>query len=90
MEQDVENLQKKLNGCLRENQNLQEELAEAYRVKVCYFSLCTIVFISAFIFSVFSFRGLLKFQSQLAELHGAELSKVSYFDPKKHWLFCLV
>ncbi|XP_072147387.1 uncharacterized protein [Setaria viridis] len=46
LEQDVENLQKKLNGCLRENQNLQEELAEAYRVK-----------------------------SQLAELHGAELSK---------------
>ncbi|XP_039785530.1 paramyosin-like isoform X4 [Panicum virgatum] len=33
LEQDVENLQKKLNGCLRENQNLQEELAEAYRVK---------------------------------------------------------
>ncbi|CAN6300418.1 unnamed protein product [Urochloa humidicola] len=46
LEQDVENLQKKLNGCLRENQNLQEELAEAYRVK-----------------------------GQLAELHGAELSK---------------
>ncbi|KAF8698411.1 hypothetical protein HU200_035150 [Digitaria exilis] len=46
LEQDVENLQKKLGGCLRENQNLQEELAEAYRVK-----------------------------SQLAELHGAELSK---------------
>ncbi|CAL4931795.1 unnamed protein product [Urochloa decumbens] len=46
LEQDVENLQKKLNGCLRENQNLQEELAEAYRIK-----------------------------SQLAELHGAELSK---------------
>ncbi|CAN6289036.1 unnamed protein product [Urochloa humidicola] len=46
LEQDVENLQKKLNGCLRENQNLQEELGEAYRVK-----------------------------SQLAELHGAELSK---------------
>ncbi|GJN12698.1 hypothetical protein PR202_ga31003 [Eleusine coracana subsp. coracana] len=46
LEQDIENLQKKLSGCLRENQNLQEELAEAYRVK-----------------------------SQLAELHGAELSK---------------
>ncbi|TVU00888.1 hypothetical protein EJB05_53666 [Eragrostis curvula] len=46
LEQDIENLQKKLSGCLRENQNLQEELSEAYRVK-----------------------------SQLAELHGAELSK---------------
>uniref|UniRef100_A0A0D9WPV6 Uncharacterized protein n=2 Tax=Leersia perrieri TaxID=77586 RepID=A0A0D9WPV6_9ORYZ len=46
LEKDIETLQKKLGGCLRENQNLQEELAEAYRVK-----------------------------SQLAELHGAELSK---------------
>ncbi|TVU46448.1 hypothetical protein EJB05_05988 [Eragrostis curvula] len=46
LEQDIESLQKKLSGCLRENQNLQEELSEAYRVK-----------------------------SQLAELHGAELSK---------------
>ncbi|PWZ05522.1 hypothetical protein Zm00014a_011228 [Zea mays] len=46
LEQDIENLQKKLGGCLRENQNLQEELAEAYRIK-----------------------------SQLAELHGAALSK---------------
>ncbi|KAM0855637.1 hypothetical protein ACQ4PT_049642 [Festuca glaucescens] len=33
LEQDIENLQKKLSGCLRENHNLQEELAEAYRVK---------------------------------------------------------
>lgn len=33
LEQDIENLQKKLGGCLRENHNLQEELAEAYRVK---------------------------------------------------------
>jgi len=33
LEQDIENLQKKLAGCLRENHNLQEELAEAYRVK---------------------------------------------------------
>ncbi|KAL5217233.1 hypothetical protein ABZP36_017917 [Zizania latifolia] len=33
LELDIENLQKKLGGCLRENQNLQEELAEAYRVK---------------------------------------------------------
>ncbi|XP_040377795.1 uncharacterized protein LOC102705609 isoform X2 [Oryza brachyantha] len=33
LEQDIENLQKKLGGCLRENQNLQEELSEAYRVK---------------------------------------------------------
>ncbi|CAM0874192.1 unnamed protein product [Alopecurus aequalis] len=33
LEQDIENLQKKLGGCLRENRNLQEELAEAYRVK---------------------------------------------------------
>ncbi|XP_062215283.1 uncharacterized protein LOC133915904 isoform X2 [Phragmites australis] len=46
LEQDIESLQEKLGGCLRENQNLLEELAEAYRVK-----------------------------SQLAELHGAELSK---------------
>ncbi|AQL10413.1 myosin heavy chain-related [Zea mays] len=53
LEQDIENLQKKLGGCLRENQNLQEELAEAYRIK-----------------------------SQLAELHGAALSKVSHFDLK--------
>ncbi|KAL5684436.1 hypothetical protein ACJX0J_010821, partial [Zea mays] len=34
LEQDIENLQKKLGGCLRENQNLQEELAEAYRIKL--------------------------------------------------------
>ncbi|XP_047087428.1 uncharacterized protein LOC124699114 [Lolium rigidum] len=33
LEQDIESLQKKLSGCLRENHNLQEELAEAYRVK---------------------------------------------------------
>lgn len=33
LEQDIEDLQKKLGGCLRENQNLQEELAEVYRVK---------------------------------------------------------
>jgi len=81
LEQDIENLQKKLGGCLRENQNLQEELAEAYRIKVCCLFLPTVIY-SSFIFSVFSFFHLFKFQSQLAELHGAALSKVSYFDLK--------
>jgi hypothetical protein len=49
LEQDIENLQKKLGGCLRENQNLQEELAEAYRIKVCYFFFPTVIN-SSFIF----------------------------------------
>ncbi|KAG2539916.1 paramyosin-like isoform X3 [Panicum virgatum] len=61
LEQDVENLQKKLNGCLRENQNLQEELAEAYRVK-----------------------------SQLAELHGAELSKNKDLEKQVRFFQCSV
>ncbi|KAI3445882.1 hypothetical protein Pfo_002547 [Paulownia fortunei] len=46
LEQEIENLKKKLATCTRENQNLQEELSEAYRIK-----------------------------SQLADLHGAEVSK---------------
>lgn len=46
LEQEIESLKKKLAVCTRENQNLQEELSEAYHIK-----------------------------SQLAELHGAEVSK---------------
>ncbi|KAF5448281.1 hypothetical protein F2P56_028835 [Juglans regia] len=46
LEQEIENLKKKLSTCTRENINLQEELSEAYRIK-----------------------------SQLAELHGMEVSK---------------
>ena len=34
LEQEIENLKKKLATCLRENVNLQEELSEAYRIKV--------------------------------------------------------
>ncbi|KAI0493174.1 hypothetical protein KFK09_027450 [Dendrobium nobile] len=33
LEQEIENLKKKLAGCLREKQNIQEELSEAYRIK---------------------------------------------------------
>lgn len=33
LEQEIENLKKKLAACTRDNQNLQEELSEAYRVK---------------------------------------------------------
>ncbi|XP_062176354.1 uncharacterized protein LOC133881440 isoform X2 [Alnus glutinosa] len=46
LEQEIENLKKKLAECTRDNTNLQEELSEAYRIK-----------------------------SQLAELHGIEVSK---------------
>ncbi|XP_038976390.1 myosin-10 isoform X6 [Phoenix dactylifera] len=46
LEQEIESLKKKLAGCIREKQNLQEELSEAYRIK-----------------------------SQLADLHGEEVSK---------------
>ncbi|CAN4112088.1 unnamed protein product [Withania somnifera] len=46
LEQETENLKKKLGACTRENLNLQEELSEAYRIK-----------------------------GQLADLHGAEVSK---------------
>ncbi|XP_057963834.1 uncharacterized protein LOC131154982 isoform X2 [Malania oleifera] len=46
LEQEIENLKKKLAACTRDNLNLQEELSEAYRIK-----------------------------SQLADLHGAEVSK---------------
>ncbi|XP_059653007.1 uncharacterized protein LOC132300087 isoform X3 [Cornus florida] len=46
LEQEIENLKKKLAACTRENFNLQEELSEAFRIK-----------------------------SQLADLHGAEVSK---------------
>ncbi|TXG64089.1 hypothetical protein EZV62_011083 [Acer yangbiense] len=48
LEQEIENLQKKLAACTRDNMNLQEELSEAYRIK-----------------------------GQLADLHAAEVSKVS-------------
>ena len=34
MEQEIENLKKKLAACTRENINLQEQLSEAYRIKV--------------------------------------------------------
>ncbi|KAL0384308.1 UNVERIFIED_CONTAM: Telomere repeat-binding factor 1 [Sesamum radiatum] len=33
LEQEIENLKNKLSTCTRENQNLQEELSEAYRIK---------------------------------------------------------
>ncbi|KAH7575412.1 hypothetical protein JRO89_XS02G0103800 [Xanthoceras sorbifolium] len=33
LEQEIENLKKKLSACTRENMNLQEELSEAYRIK---------------------------------------------------------
>ncbi|XP_072992758.1 uncharacterized protein [Typha latifolia] len=33
LEQEIENLQKKLAGCLRDKHNLQEELAESYQIK---------------------------------------------------------
>ncbi|XWS54674.1 hypothetical protein CRYUN_Cryun10bG0108700 [Craigia yunnanensis] len=33
LEQEIENLKKKLAACIRDNQNLQEELSEAYRIK---------------------------------------------------------
>ncbi|PIM98046.1 hypothetical protein CDL12_29477 [Handroanthus impetiginosus] len=33
LEQEIENLKNKLTACTRENQNLQEELSEAYRIK---------------------------------------------------------
>lgn len=46
LEQEIENLKKKLAACTRENINLQEQLSEAYRIK-----------------------------SQLADLHGIEVSK---------------
>ncbi|KAJ0010697.1 hypothetical protein Pint_33667 [Pistacia integerrima] len=48
LEQEIENLKKKLAACTRDNLNLQEELSEAYRIK-----------------------------SQLADLHAAEVTKVS-------------
>lgn len=34
LEQEIENLKKQLATCIRQNQNLQEELSEAYRIKV--------------------------------------------------------
>ncbi|XP_021277781.1 protein Spindly-B isoform X2 [Herrania umbratica] len=33
LEQEIENLKKRIASCTRENQNLQEELSEAYRIK---------------------------------------------------------
>jgi len=36
LEQEIESLKKKLAACSRENLNLQEELSEAYRIKVSY------------------------------------------------------
>ncbi|XP_057465493.1 uncharacterized protein LOC130755156 isoform X3 [Actinidia eriantha] len=33
LEQEIENLKKKLAACVRENSDLQEELSEAYRIK---------------------------------------------------------
>ncbi|KAL1176390.1 hypothetical protein V6Z11_A04G155600 [Gossypium hirsutum] len=33
LEQEIENLRKELAACVRNNQNLQEELCEAYRIK---------------------------------------------------------
>lgn len=34
LEQEIENLKNKLASCTRENKNLQEELSEAYSIKV--------------------------------------------------------
>lgn len=34
LEQEIEDLKKKLATCTRENKNLEEELSEAYRIKV--------------------------------------------------------
>lgn len=34
LEQEIENLKKKLAACTRDNVNLQEELSETYRIKV--------------------------------------------------------
>ena len=54
---------------------MQEELAEAYRVKVCSSSslhCCLFLHFILFLLMIVS----LKFQSQLADLYGAELSKV--------------
>ncbi|XP_058081399.1 uncharacterized protein LOC131229456 isoform X2 [Magnolia sinica] len=33
LEQEIENLKKKLSGCMRDNRNLQEELSEVYHIK---------------------------------------------------------
>ncbi|KAM3375389.1 hypothetical protein P3S68_014103 [Capsicum galapagoense] len=39
LEQEAENLKKKVAACTRENQNLQEELSEAYNIKGQMFDL---------------------------------------------------
>lgn len=36
LEQEIESLKKKLAACSRDNLNLEEELSEAYRIKVSY------------------------------------------------------
>lgn len=91
LEQEIENLKKKLAACTRENINLQEQLSEAYRIKVrsslhfiycfCY---CYYICVCVYIFYVcnllnphYILISLLCFsQSQLADLHGIEVSKV--------------
>lgn len=39
MEQEIESLKKQLATCTIQNQNLEEELSEAYRIKVRYLSV---------------------------------------------------
>lgn len=75
LEQEIETLKKRLAGCIREKQNLQEELSEAYHVKVwmfCVSFLCLNSVFDNFFFLVCIFC----FQSQLADLHAAEVLKV--------------
>lgn len=47
MEQEIENLKKKIAACARENSNLQEELSEAYRIKVENFNFLSFNFTMA-------------------------------------------
>lgn len=39
LEQEVENLKKKLTDCIKENSNIKEELSEAQRIKVSFYLL---------------------------------------------------
>lgn len=73
LEQEIENLKKKLVASTRDNLNLQEELSEAYRIKVR-------IGLPIKLSSMFPIHILICFltcQSQLADLHGAEVTKVS-------------
>ena len=88
MEQEIENLKKKLAACTRENINLQEQLSEAYRIKVrssFHFIYLLLLLLLLYIYSFYVCNllnphyiliSLLCNQSQLADLHGIEVSKV--------------